>query len=192
MSSSIRPLAKGINATSRSESLRERELSNFAPWPFVLGGHFFANVEAFVQAIKYPEHSAERSKIATMRASMAKQQSPSTAPEFIEWNGRQIPFRSPGHLALQAAGIFAKFDQNKEPLELLLATGNLPITHDLSKPDRPWVERPDTSLPAAAFSQILTETRGFFFGEMGVSDPAMIGDRPVYVTDKLVAYVRAI
>jgi predicted NAD-dependent protein-ADP-ribosyltransferase YbiA (DUF1768 family) len=187
------PVQEVINAGSRSESLRERELSNFSPRPFVLRGQAFANVEAFVQALKYPVDSTERSTIAAMPAPKAKRESPHITPAFIEWEDRRIPYRSYEYCLLQAAGIFAKFDQNEEALELLLATGNLPIIHDLSTPERPWIERTNTCLPANVFSQILTETRQIFFSEMGVLNPELIGDTPpVYVTNELAAYVRSV
>jgi predicted NAD-dependent protein-ADP-ribosyltransferase YbiA (DUF1768 family) len=181
-----------INAGSYSGGLRESELSNFSPRPFVLRGQAFANAEAFVQALKYPERSPERDLIAALPANKAKRRSPHEPPEIIEWEGRAIPYRSHEHYQLQAAGIFAKFDQNPDALYLLLATGKLPIIHDLSRPDRPWQERPATCLPAAVFSRILMETRQYFFRESGATDPCLIGtEPPEFVSDSLVAYVRS-
>lgn len=178
-------LQERINVRSRSqESERERALSNFPDFPFRLGSQTFLNVEAFVQGIKYPEGDPLRGAIFQMAGREAKRLSPQRPPSHVEWEGQWIEYGSLEHRRLEAAAIFAKFDQNEEAYELLLATGDIPLFHDLGKP-----ENSTTALPAAVFTQILTETREHFFGELGVP-PA--SDTPaVYVTPGVIQYARA-
>ncbi len=179
------PVQEAINVRGGSpDSYRERMLSNFSPHSFLLAGSYFANVEAFVQCIKHPEGSDARQYISQMPASKAKRCSMAVPPDVIEWMGREITYRSREHYQLQATAIFAKFDQNEIALEALLATGQLPLTHDLGRP-----EKPTTCLPAAVFTQILVETRAYYFVELGVPSLSFSTDA-MYVTPETVAYTR--
>lgn len=179
------PDLETINADgSSTKSLRERALSNFSPHPFTLAGHSLANVEAFVQGIKYPEDTELRQRIFQLAAPKAKRLSPEKPPELIKWNGQTMRYKSYGHYLLQATAILSKFDQNEAALELLLATGNLPITHDLGRP-----EKPTTCLPEIVFTRILDETRTYFFAEMG---KYFLDDfkEPHFIIPAVVAYAR--
>ena len=59
------------------------------------------------------------------------------------------------------AALRAKFSQNPDCLQLLLATGNVEIIHDPKRKD--GTSYPDsTSIPAAVFSRFLMEIRDEF------------------------------
>lgn len=178
------PYLEVINARGNSPvSHRERSLSNFSPHPLKLNGRLIANVEAFVQGVKFPE-GEDREEIFRLDAREAKRRSPADPPSVIEWSGASMEYGSHEHYRLQAAVIFSKFDQNEEALEALLATGELEIRHNTGTP-----EKPNTCLPAVIFTQILTETRAYFFSEAGIS--AFAGDKPAeYITPDIVAYSR--
>jgi predicted NAD-dependent protein-ADP-ribosyltransferase YbiA (DUF1768 family) len=176
-----------INVGGNHESYRERELSNFSPHSFYLRGFDLANVEAFVQGIKHPEDESSRYEIFKMTARDAKRTSPRVSPDVIVWEGQAMRYRSLEHYRLQAAAIFAKFDQNEDALEALLATGQLPLIHDLGHP-----EKPTTCLPTVIFTQILEEARSYFFKEIGVTNPSLIGaSAPTLIVPYTIEYSRS-
>jgi predicted NAD-dependent protein-ADP-ribosyltransferase YbiA (DUF1768 family) len=175
-----------INVGGSSESYREKELSNFSDHPFILRGFPFANVEAFAQGIKYDEDSVERYEIFQMSGREAKRQSPKKPPAVVVWEGQAIRFRSLEHYRLEASAIFAKFDQNEDALEALLATGNLPLIHDLGHP-----EKPNTCLPSGVFTTILRETRSHFFNEIGANGRLVGHIDPMLVTPEVIEYSRS-
>jgi len=176
-----------INVGGSHESYRERELSNFSPHAFQFRGFEIENVEAFVQGLKYGEDDPFRYEVFKMRAPRAKRKSPKIPPEIIVWEGQAMRYRSLDHFRLQAAAIFAKFDQNEDAQDALLATGNLSLVHDLGHS-----EKPNTCLPADVFTKILEETRMQFFKEMGVSSTVLIGERPsIFIDDYIINYARS-
>lgn len=171
-----------LNVRARSELRRESVLSNFSNHPFIFRGYEYACVEGFVQGIKYPEDDPTRALSSTLDGRQAKMLSPESPPSHIQWEGTEIPYGSNEHHLLQAAAIFAKFDQHPEALEILLSTGSMEITHNLGP------ENPHTCLPGAVFTRILTEIRAYHFAQMG----AKIGleGEPRYITPELTEYAR--
>ena len=71
---------------------------------------------------------------------------------MVWWKGQAIPYGSPEHHQLIERAIRAKFEQNADAMEALLATKELVLTHDLGSPD-------DSALPATVFCAILTQIR---------------------------------
>ncbi|MBI3983840.1 hypothetical protein HY346_00915 [Candidatus Microgenomates bacterium] len=179
------PVQDRINVSGNStESLRARLLSNFSPHPVRVGGINAATVESFLQAIKYPPRSVMRRQLLAADARFAKRNSPDPAPEIIQWGRATFEYRSGPHMFLQTTAVFAKFDQNEEAAEALLATGYLPLDHVTGIP-----ERPDTCLQAFEFCHILAETRGVLLTEMGYASG--LDETPAFVTPEVVQYSRS-
>jgi predicted NAD-dependent protein-ADP-ribosyltransferase YbiA (DUF1768 family) len=174
---------ENINVISNSKiSERERRLSNFSADKFTLGDQCFSTVEGFIQGIKYSPSNPIRRAVFAMTGKEAKRHSLSTPPEYVEWDGQKIRYGSLEHHRLEAAAIFAKFDQSNEAQEALLATGDLPLMHDTGRP-----QSKNTSLPNPAFVKILEETRDAMFGEMGFNQ---MTTEELYVTAEVVQYAR--
>ncbi len=144
-------------------------VSNFARTRFEFQGKRFASIEAFIQYIKYPENHPERKNVAKLSGKDAKKAVTREIREEINrqllagetptiyWNGRKIDYRSFEHYALIEDALRAKFEQNPEAYEQLMATGDKKLIHDTGKE-----EKSQTSLPNAEFIRILTELRQEF------------------------------
>ena len=141
-------------------------LSNLAETPFELDGVEYASVEAFIQAIKIPETDPKREQVVSMSGVAAKfaANDENQAVErslkeggiaSVYYQGQAIEYRSVEHLELIESAIRAKFEQNADLRDLLVATGDTELTHQPSKK----AESPYTSLPAKAFCMILTNLR---------------------------------
>ncbi|MBK6735570.1 MAG: hypothetical protein IPG61_16135 [bacterium] len=143
-------------------------LSNLAATPFVLDDQHFASVEAFIQAIKYPEDgpkAARRHRIATLTGHAARRAG--TNPNrkisrawaegeeaWVYWAGRHILYQSESHAMLIERAIRAKFTQSTTALAVLRGTGNRALRHATGAP-----ERRVTSLKAMELCRILTDIR---------------------------------
>ena len=144
-------------------------LSNFADTHFKFQGKQFRSAEAFIHYIKYPEGHPERKKVAKLFGKEAKKGLIKEIREEINekfrkgeiplvyWQGQEMKWRSPEHYKLIKEALRAKFQQNTEAYEQLMATGDRKLVHDTGKQ-----EKPNTSLPASQFTRILTELRKEF------------------------------
>lgn len=144
-------------------------VSNFADTRFVFEGQQFRSAEAFIHYIKYPEHHPEKKKVAKLFGKEAKKAVIREIREEINrkfragetpivyWNGQEIDYRSPEHYGLIKKALRAKFEQNSEAYNQLMATGDKKLVHNIGRK-----ESHNTSLPASEFTRILTELREEF------------------------------
>lgn len=145
---------KTLNIYSKSDDSRGRILSNFSHHPFVLDGQHFESVEGFIQGIAFPEGDPRKEAAFKAWGSAAKKFEEEQERKFVWWNGEEIVFGSPGEHALIERAIRAKFEQNPEAKEALIATKGLGLTHVLPEP-----EHKNTCLPAKVFCAILMKIR---------------------------------
>lgn len=151
-----------INVSSTGETETARTLSNFAHTPFILDGKLYQSVEGFWQGLKFPEGSQERDEAAQLFGGKAKRLGKKAGEmSEIEYQGQRIKAGSKEHQDLMRRAVEAKFDQNPNVLDLLLATGDKKMTHVLVGRDgRPI---PDSkTIPGAVFAQILMDLRTEF------------------------------
>ncbi len=123
----------------------------------------------FNHYIKYPEGHPEKKKLAKLFGKEAKQGVIRKIREEINrkfrngemplvyWQGQEMRWRSPQHYELIKQALRAKFQQNSEAYEQLMATGDRKLIYDTGRQ-----ENPNTSLPASEFTRILTELRKEF------------------------------
>ncbi|MFA4954051.1 MAG: hypothetical protein WC641_01950 [Patescibacteria group bacterium] len=141
-----------LNISSKSDDLRERELSNLMPRPFVLGGLRFRSPEGFIQGTKYPEDDPRRALAFRLAGIQAKRMGDGAKKEFIWWNSAEIPYGSGAHRALLTGAIEASFRQNPWAFAILHATRGTKLIHEVGG-------QSDTALPANVFCAILTKLR---------------------------------
>ncbi len=168
-----------INIGSRESDPNTRVLSNFAETPFILDGIRYTSVEGFIQSLKSSE-ATDQMHISTLAGYQAKKTGASFKEDISEsyrkdpseeepvgyvtnYQGYQIPYRSPEHYALIERAIRAKFEQNDEALRALVGdkyNERALITHKLRRPDGSIKEESSTtSLPAEVFTSILMNLR---------------------------------
>ena len=143
-----------LNIGSKSDDWRACRLSNFSADAFVLDGVRMASVEGFIQGIKFFYWDSTRRQAFESVGVEAKRLGKTAKRFFVWWQGRTIPHGSSEHHQLIERAIRAKFEQNSESMNALLATEGMTLTHDLGYPDPP-----KTSLPARVFCDILTRIR---------------------------------
>lgn len=102
-----------------------RPISNLAHTPFALDGRVYASVEGFWQGLKL-EDPAGRKCVAGLWGAEAKTAVRGPQPESFTYGGRVLPAGGPDHRALMARACQAKFAQDAEARETLLATGERP------------------------------------------------------------------
>lgn len=152
-----------LNIASYSEDWRARLLSTFAHTPFELRCGASAvhceSVEGFWQGLKFPEGSAERTRIFGLWGLDAKRAGDAAPPDdHVEFCGERIRKGSPEHHALGERALRAKLEQNDDVGRALQATGGLRLTHELVDSDGATV--PDSpNFPAAIFCAIWTRLR---------------------------------
>lgn len=124
-----------INVHHASPEPQIALIANFAPTPLSLDGNRYACVEAFWQSLRFPVE--ERSRIAAMDGSAAKQASKDCPyGTHVHYNGRNIPVGTFGHWQLMREACRAKFEQNPQARNALLATGNRPLVHRVRRDSR--------------------------------------------------------
>ena len=124
-----------INVISTSSDPSIRLISNFAPTPFHLDGRDYACVEGFWQSLKFPE--AERERIARMdglASRMARLEARYGAT--ITYEGEEVAVGTWNHWQLMERACSAKFAQNADVREALLATGERPLVHRTRRDSR--------------------------------------------------------
>lgn len=154
----VRRNTEPINIISYAEG-PERLLSNFAHTPFELDGIHFESVEGFLQGLKVegPEKQLRifgKHGFQAKRAGTKARNQNVWTQKTVWLQGTPIAFPSDQYDSLVERAIRAKFEQNKDAREALVATGDRPLIHDTGRP-----ESPRTSLPAVRFLQILTRLR---------------------------------
>lgn len=158
-------------------------LSNISETPLILNDPrsgrevSFPSAEVFIQIIKSREGDPQRKEFRKKEARDAKYDikprnremaqhldQKNESVEYVYWGGQKIPYCSPEHLSLIKQALEAKFAQNPEAREQLLATGNRRLVHvtgyEKFQHDKGFQDKPYTSLPADNFVGILTEIRG--------------------------------
>ncbi|WP_309644142.1 hypothetical protein [Phenylobacterium sp.] len=118
-----------INIVSDMGEVRWRPIGNLALTPFALRGRSYASVEGFWQGLKFATEE-ERQRVAALwgiSAKAAGQGRP--ARQSFSFDGSVFQTGGPGHHALMLEACQAKFSQNLEAREALLATGDRPLTH---------------------------------------------------------------
>jgi len=143
-----------LNIGSKSDDWRARRLSNFSTDPFLIDGEKIASVEGFIQGTKFPEGHHVRQQAFQSVGVEAKRCGKKAERKLVWWKGQVVSYGSTEHHQLIERAIRAKFEQNDDAMEVLLATDGLILTHDLGRPDSP-----NTSLPAKIFCDILTRIR---------------------------------
>ena len=128
-----------------------RPISNLAETPFVLRGRGYASVEGFWQGLRF-EDEKKRAQIARLWGGSAKRAAKgATERDSFTYNGETFVRAGPAHRALMLEACRAKFAQNLEAREALLATGDRPLTH------RP--RRDSTTIPGALMADIWMRIR---------------------------------
>ncbi|MBI2109334.1 MAG: hypothetical protein HYT93_04165 [Parcubacteria group bacterium] len=143
-----------LNIGSKSKDWRAQRLSNFSADSFVIDGIRFASVEGFIQGTKFPTNDPRREQAFQSVGRTAKRFGKNAERKFIWWRSGVLSYGSQAHHRLIEKAIRAKFEQNSEALEALIATRGMTLVHDLGHP-----ESPNTSLPAKVFCDILTRIR---------------------------------
>ena len=128
-----------------------RPISNLAQSPFVLRGRAYASVEGFWQGLRF-ESEAKRAQIARLWGIDAKRATKGE-PERVTftYEGEAFARAGPAHRALMLDACRAKFAQNLEAREALLATRERPLAH------RP--RRDSTTIPGALMADIWMRIR---------------------------------
>ncbi len=118
-----------INVVSDMRNERWRPIGNLALTPFTLRGRPYASVEGFWQSLKF-EGDTDRSRVAALwgKAAKAAANALPAIEQFI-FDGSPYNVGGPDHRALMLEACRAKFTQNAEAREALLATGDRPLAH---------------------------------------------------------------
>ncbi|MBL8890238.1 MAG: NADAR family protein [Planctomycetaceae bacterium] len=162
-SGELRLISKGpaSDVLDRSIEIAEPEsraefatLANFSPTRFELDGHSFASLESFWQSLKFND-AAERIGVGNRSAPAARQLGRSARlPEYIRYFGQIVVPGTPDHWQILRRAALAKFSQNSDARDALIATGHRPLYRDLPKPD--------PLLPNAVLSEIWHSLRKLF------------------------------
>lgn len=111
-------------------------ISNLAHTPFDLDGQHYASIEGFWQGLKRID-PVERRAIAKLWGGEAKGRGGSVdQPAEFVYEDVTIASGSPEHWALMRKACDAKFTQNSEAREALLATGERWLTHKVRRDSR--------------------------------------------------------
>jgi hypothetical protein len=129
-------------------------LSNLTITPFVFCGISVLCVEALLQGIKFRDPDERQRVFAMDGLSALKAGRGLENPEFVYWQGEEIPYNSTEHRLLLASFLLEKVRQNPEVQRALLSTKDVFIYHDTGTP-----ENPRTSLPEKFFMEALIGVR---------------------------------
>lgn len=110
-----------------------RLIGNFAATPFSLDDREYASVESFWQGLKFAS-AAERRRVAQLSGPEAKRAGEEQGyGETVSYEGEKIPVGTWKHWALMERACWAKFTQNADAREALLATGERPLVHRMRR-----------------------------------------------------------
>jgi len=132
-------------------------ITNLALTPFTLRGKSYMSAEGFWQGLKFVEER-DRARIARLWGTDAKhagQEQPQ--PREFEYAGAKYHVGSYEHRELMLEACRAKFKQNAEAREALLATGNRPLTHR--------VRRDSKTIPGVVMAEFWMRIRAGLNGE---------------------------
>lgn len=151
-----------FNVASNSKNRIEKRLSNLDYAPFVFNGQTYASIEGFWQGLKFPEGSEMRAQVAEMSGLPSKMiGNTAEKSETFQYLDETYHVGLARHQSLMKLALRAKFAQNPDCLQLLLATGDAQIIHEPKMKD--GTPYPDsTTIPAAVFSRFLMEIRDEF------------------------------
>ena len=134
-----------------------RQLSNFAPSPFVIDGVRCNSMEGFIQSLKFKNPEMQKF-VCLLVGRCAKFKGKDKKwwmrppKEQLWWMGSGFPGHSDEHLWLVKRALRCKFLQHNGSMRALIATRDAVLTHSVGKEDR-------TSLRASDFCRMLTEIR---------------------------------
>lgn len=151
-----------FNVASNSKNRIEKRLSNLDYAPFVFNRQAYASIEGFWQGLKFPEGSEMRAQVAAMSGLPSKKIGDTAEKSgTFQYLGETYQVGFARHQSLMKLALRAKFSQNPDCLQLLLATGDAEIVHDPKRKD--GTSYPDsTTIPAEVFSRFLMEIRDEF------------------------------
>jgi hypothetical protein len=111
-------------------------ISNFAHTPFELDGRTYASVEGFWQGLKLADPD-ERARVAELFGSEAKRATSGIeAATIFGYDGSSVRTGTFEHWHLMYRACRAKFSQNEPAREVLLSTGDRPLTHRVRRDSR--------------------------------------------------------
>jgi hypothetical protein len=142
-----------INVHSNNPDPRIALIGNLAPTPLTLDGVRYACVEAFWQSLRFPIEA--RSRIAAMDGPTAKRASEEQPyGTHVHYAGESIPVGTFAHWQLMRRACLAKFEQNRDARDALLATGSRPLVHH--------VRRDSRTIPGVVMAEIWMDLRARF------------------------------
>jgi len=140
-----------INIVFDQGDPRWQPISNLALAPFNLRGRYYASVEGFWQGLKFP-NEADRMRVAALWGKDAKRAGDGLGEgdEFV-YEGATCAVGGYEHRSLMLEACRAKFNQNTDAREALLATGNRPLMHR--------VRRDSKTIPGVVMAEIWMRIR---------------------------------
>jgi predicted NAD-dependent protein-ADP-ribosyltransferase YbiA (DUF1768 family) len=118
-----------INIVSDQGEPRWHPIGNLALAPFTLRGRHYASVEGFWQGLKFAKET-DRARVAALWGKEAKRAADGLGEaENFAYEGVTYSVGAYGHRSLMLEACRAKFKQNGEAREALLATGDRPLMH---------------------------------------------------------------
>jgi predicted NAD-dependent protein-ADP-ribosyltransferase YbiA (DUF1768 family) len=140
-----------LNVVSTSADPLAKIISNLATTPFELDGQRYLSVESFWQGLKFPSEE-ERRRLAGHEGPRARSEGlRQKYDKTIGYRGQEIAVGAWDHWQLMEKACRAKFQQNEDARNALLATGDRPLVH--------VVRRDSRSIPGAIMAQIWMRLR---------------------------------
>jgi predicted NAD-dependent protein-ADP-ribosyltransferase YbiA (DUF1768 family) len=111
-------------------------IGNFADTPFIMDEREYASVESFWQSLKFADE-ADRRRIAALPGRQARGAGEASGyGATIIYADESIPVGAWRHWALMERACMAKFTQNDNARDALLATGRRPLQHKMRRDSR--------------------------------------------------------
>jgi len=140
-----------LNVVSTSSDSLAKIISNLATTPFELDGQRYLSVESFWQGLKFPSED-ERQRLAGHEGPRARSEGlRQKYDKTISYRGQEIAVGTWDHWQLMERACRAKFQQNEDARNALLATGDRPLAH--------VVRRDSRSIPGVIMAQIWMRLR---------------------------------
>lgn len=111
-----------------------KQLSNFAPHPFIIDGVKCSSMEGFLQSLKFknPEMQKEVCKLVGRQAKFKGKKKKWWKTQILYWQGQEIHRDSVEYQDLLDRA-FLKLAKNKKFAKALLATGTATLGHSIGK-----------------------------------------------------------
>ena len=146
------PLEEPLNVLSTGTDANARLISNLAETPFRLDGREYRSVESFWQGLKF-EKQEDRDRIASMDGRQARREGQRRGyRDYTTYAGKHARVGSPGQWLCMIGAALAKFSQNEEARNAILATGERKLTHVVKS-------HASTAIPGAVMAGIWTWIR---------------------------------